>query len=500
VDGVLGETVNYTYDALNRLATAQATNNSWGNAYTYDGFGNLTGSTVTAGTAPHFSMNIDPTTNRIATSPGYYDANGNPGYSLNENQYLSLYDVENRTLYENSGVNIYDPSGKRVAQVGAVSGQPNQLFYFYGLTGQRLGTYGLSSDQTTFSTVSLNVYFGGKLIRSGGFTAATDRLGSVRGRWTGTVEQMAYWPYGQERTSTADWREKFATYFRDPTAGVDYADQRYYQFGIGRFQTPDPSTGVDPKNPITWNKYAYAGDDPVNHGDPRGTCWEDASWGIDAGPNTGLTACDVGINMDVTGLAAAAAGDIAGQVAAAIQQAQGLAALAMLAAQRGDALRQQASTAIRNMSANCQSALGQLYNLYDGPTSLLAKIGGSSPNSPTFVDVSGFSFYGILPVAYFDPNAGIAVKTMAISDYLGIGGFAFALTSNGRNDILVGAAFDAETTADQNLTLIHEALHSYTGLGDVDLATKLGLGSFDNPLAAGTAIQNYLKSNCPKPQ
>jgi len=38
----------YAYDALNRLASAAATSGSWGQAYAYDGFGNLTDQTVTA--------------------------------------------------------------------------------------------------------------------------------------------------------------------------------------------------------------------------------------------------------------------------------------------------------------------------------------------------------------------------------------------------------------------------------------------------------------------
>jgi len=58
-----GQTVNYTYDSLNRLATAQATDGSWGNAYGYDGFGNLTEKAVTAGSAPNFSASYDPATN-----------------------------------------------------------------------------------------------------------------------------------------------------------------------------------------------------------------------------------------------------------------------------------------------------------------------------------------------------------------------------------------------------------------------------------------------------
>jgi len=52
VDAVTGENVSYTYDSLNRLIAAATTNSSgpiWGNSYRYDGFGNLTGKTVTQG-------------------------------------------------------------------------------------------------------------------------------------------------------------------------------------------------------------------------------------------------------------------------------------------------------------------------------------------------------------------------------------------------------------------------------------------------------------------
>jgi YD repeat-containing protein len=47
-DNLSGEQVVYAYDALNRLASAAATSGSWGQAYAYDGFGNLTDQTVTA--------------------------------------------------------------------------------------------------------------------------------------------------------------------------------------------------------------------------------------------------------------------------------------------------------------------------------------------------------------------------------------------------------------------------------------------------------------------
>jgi RHS repeat-associated protein len=198
--------------------------------------------------------------------------------------------VENRIInqYDGTGTRTYDPSGKRVAQWDGTNGT---RLNFYGIAGQRLGTYTLSSTGTGFSTSSLNLYFGSKLIRSAGVTVATDRLGSVRANING--ERMSYWPYGQERTGTADGREKFATYLRDPGTGTDYADQRYYNFGYGRFQTSDPSKGVDLKNPITWNKYTYAGNDPVNFNDRRGLMMDlvddfgGGGWFGDLGPMFG---------------------------------------------------------------------------------------------------------------------------------------------------------------------------------------------------------------------
>jgi RHS repeat-associated protein len=186
--------------------------------------------------------------------------------------------VENRLMQEPLPAVGYDPSGKRVTQIDVVdSSVQNERIHFYAITGQRLGTY------YTLSQSSLNLYFGGKLVRSAGVTVATDRLGSVRANANG--ERMAYWPYGGERPgtnggTTPDGREEFGTYFRDYIGyngyygGVDYADQRYYSFNWGRFQTPDPlkagPNGWNLQEPGSWNQYVYASDDPVNHNDPSG--------------------------------------------------------------------------------------------------------------------------------------------------------------------------------------------------------------------------------------
>ena len=281
IDGVVGETVNYTYDALNRLATAGTTSGSWSQQYTYDGFGNLTGMNGAA------VWGFDPATNRPG---GSYDANGLPlGPYYPGSPYV--WDVENRLLLQGTYGYVtavswsYDPYGRRVEKVSATYGveQSNEI-YFYGITGQKLATFVLGSDGPS---PSANLYFAGKLIRSNGVTVATDQLGSVRGNANG--ERMSYLPYGQERTSTADGREKFGTYFRDGP-GQDYADQRYYN-QMGAFWTPDPFglKTARPQNPGSWNRYVYVYGDPTNqtdsHGtnvddDPSNSCWVDDEDGL----------------------------------------------------------------------------------------------------------------------------------------------------------------------------------------------------------------------------
>jgi RHS repeat-associated protein len=125
-----------------------------------------------------------------------------------------------------------------------------------------------------------NLYFAGKLIQEQGHSVVTDRLGSVR--WRDTGERSNYLPYGAEvAPPTSDQRTKFATYFRD-SQGLDYAGQRYYSNVAGRFLTPDRGGSAHLKNPISWNRYVYASDDPINRVDPSGRDDCGADWLSDA--------------------------------------------------------------------------------------------------------------------------------------------------------------------------------------------------------------------------
>jgi RHS repeat-associated protein len=267
---VTGEEVNYSYDGLSRLSGAWSTGPEWGQSYNYDGFGNRTAATVTKGSAPSSNLAFDPATNRIVG--GSYDANGNSGGS---------FDFDNRlvgTGWESYG---YAPDNKRIYRGDEMNGA--EEWSFYGVEGRKLGTFtvewGATPEQQAWATrVTGNLYFAGRALMAQGAAVLADRLGSVVQHYS---ERLRYFPWGEERNTTTQRRDKFATYYRDGT-GLDYAQNRYYDSTLGRFRTPDPyisSGGL--ANPQSWNRYAYVEGDPVNFRDPAGLGRCIADWSME---------------------------------------------------------------------------------------------------------------------------------------------------------------------------------------------------------------------------
>jgi RHS repeat-associated protein len=288
-DMVSGETVTYTYDALNRLITAQNQTGFsplWGQGYTYDTFGNLTGVSVTQGSAPTLSVGYDSNSHA-----GGEDYNGNPGsiyLPADGSSYSATWDIENRLTSTGSSTIYYSyapgnnrvwrGTGSFVTQSSGGSGQcstgqwnANDEITFWGVDGKRLSTFQLTespnghSSQCDFSATAggSNYYFGGKLLKKPSGWVYADGVGSF----------SKSYPYGQDRPSaTTNGTEKFTGYFRDAETGNDYAVNRYMTPGMGRFITPDRKSGVT-TDPGSWNKYAYAGGDPINRIDPSGQDW-----------------------------------------------------------------------------------------------------------------------------------------------------------------------------------------------------------------------------------
>jgi RHS repeat-associated protein len=273
-DVASGETITYQYDALNRMIQASGTGDShgaWSQQFTFDGFGNLT--QKIGNNAPNnLTINVDPTTNRLTGNGALFDANGNLTQYNNtlNNPTTYSYDIENR-LTGASGTSVtygYDASNQRVYSKNGTT----ETYYFYGIDGKKLGVWTIPASSTTFTLVSLNTWFGGRLLKP------QDRLNSIG----------KYFPYGEDRTSPSpanptNGQEKFATYTRDAETGLDYAYQRYYTAGLGRFMTPDPyGRSGHPYAPQSWNRYEYVHGDPVGHTDSLGLFLSVAPGGLDS--------------------------------------------------------------------------------------------------------------------------------------------------------------------------------------------------------------------------
>ena len=290
-ENVSGEEVTYQYDELNRLIAAVTTGPEWGLSFAHDGFGNRTAQTVTKGTAPQVTLAYNGTTNRVSTPGWSYDANGN--VTAMPTVATMNYDGYNRLSWSGpaSESYAYAPDNKRVWR--DIVGEREELTY-YNVAGQRITTYRLYWNGGSWSTepISTNIYFTGRLIWTAGQPVVTDRLGSVRRRMDPNTsywgEQLKYFPYGEEQVVTASNKEKFGTYTRDQRTNLDYADQRYYSSGYGRFMTPDGfKASGSAGDPASWNRYPYGQNDPVNAVDPDGRYLRTLNW--DGGESGGLS-------------------------------------------------------------------------------------------------------------------------------------------------------------------------------------------------------------------
>ncbi len=117
-------TQNFTYDALNRLATANESR--WGMSYVYDAWGNYLQQNQTAGTTFQHQYTVG-TNNRLS---GYtYDPAGN---LLNDGFHQYAYDAESRiSSVDSTGATyVYDADGNRVRK--AAGSSSTEYIYFGG--------------------------------------------------------------------------------------------------------------------------------------------------------------------------------------------------------------------------------------------------------------------------------------------------------------------------------------------------------------------------------
>ena len=172
--GGLSYTQSFTYDSLNRLATAQENSgSSWSQTNGYDRYGNRW---IDYG-GGSYNLTFSTTTNRITTSGYSYDSSGN---LLNDGNHVYTYDAENKiSKVDNVSAYVYDGEGHRVRKLVGENTR-----FIYGIGGQLI----MEFDGSSGNLKKEYVYGGGTLatieptsVNANGTRYTTgDSLGSPR--------------------------------------------------------------------------------------------------------------------------------------------------------------------------------------------------------------------------------------------------------------------------------------------------------------------------------
>ena len=276
VDGVNSETIDYTYDELNRVLTASV---PAGESFAYDTIGNMTSKAGTAldygTTSPKHAVKSHGTTTYT------YDANG----SLTAKGTQTIkYDPEQRPILVQDGSNYsraaYDGDGVRRKRDDS-----NGTVHYLGGYERKLAGGSESSDTVTkYYSASLGAMSRPVAFRRGGTLqwVGADHLGGtirVLDSSFTALDGMRYKPYGEDRDtgSSLNTDRKFTGQTEDEAAGLYWYASRAYDPAIGRFVSPDPIVPA-PANPQSLNRYSYVRNNPLKFVDPTGQTREQEGW------------------------------------------------------------------------------------------------------------------------------------------------------------------------------------------------------------------------------
>ncbi len=297
---------DYSYDSLNRISSVTEAQQNSGGAWTfnlftqnfgYDRWGNRTVSCSPCQvgvTGDVFTVNT--ANNRLTAKNGItmtYDAAGNQTNDATGNRW---YDGENRMRQaqqsSTTSYYLYNGDGKRVRRIVGAT----ETWLLYGMDGELIAEY--AANGATGSPQKEYGYRDGQMLIVAQATPfeirwlVTDHLGSPRINVRGTgadggslasVTRHDYLPFGEElfvglRASGYNYeppadgvRQKFTGYEKDGETGLDFAEARYFASSQGRFTSVDPLlASANVADPGSWNRYAFAYNNPLRFIDPTG--------------------------------------------------------------------------------------------------------------------------------------------------------------------------------------------------------------------------------------
>jgi RHS repeat-associated protein len=277
------QSCSYGFDDLRRISSTNC-GSKWSQTFSYDAFGNVSKSGSIS-----FQPTYSPTTNRMTALPGFtptYDANGN---LLTDSAHSYTWDAEGHVASVDSVGLTYDALGRMVEQNR--SGSYTQIVYapnggkFALMNGQALSKAFVplpSGAKAVYTSSGLSYY------------RHSDWLGSSRLATTPSrtvYADVGYAPFGEPYGASGASDLSFTGQNQDTVTGIYDFPSREYSPTQGRWLSPDPSgvRSVKAANPRSWNRYAYALDDPLNLIDPNGECSQPA----------GLQPGQVGVCIDL---------------------------------------------------------------------------------------------------------------------------------------------------------------------------------------------------------
>lgn len=272
------------YDKINRVVSSTG---PWGTGQlSYDGIGNLT-SQVFGSNALTYSYDANNrlntlTLNGVSSSSFGYDERGNNNYRKGEtftydaasnlrcarcntgNAVQYFYDGNNqRSKVIKGGVTTYemrDLYGNLLVEYSPANA--NKLIEYFYLGGKGSGKL-VASKASSSQTGNIFTYYHTDI--SGSPLAATDSSGNL-------LWKENYKPYGDKlNRQAASLSNNIGFHGRpfDNDTGLSLMGARYYDPVAGRFLGVDPK-GFDTENIHSFNRYAYANNNPYKFVDPDG--------------------------------------------------------------------------------------------------------------------------------------------------------------------------------------------------------------------------------------
>jgi RHS repeat-associated protein len=279
-NNITGQNTTYTYAGTRLQSAAQSggtSNTSW--TYAYDNNGNRTGTQVSVnGGAPTVQGLTFNAASQITTAGYAYDGAGNltasPGATYTYNG------AEQMTSSTANGVTTrYTYAGADQNQVlSETTAGTDSYTYAYGGRGELLiqGTGGATYDIVNDASTGQAIDLVNPSVHSGMYLY--DGIGNPVGILTDTgtrAYDISFAPYGIQTINaggSSDWYGNTPYGFK---AGARTDGDALVKFGL-RWYLPTTGTWTQrdtldaPLDPVNANRYAYAGDDPVNNSDASG--------------------------------------------------------------------------------------------------------------------------------------------------------------------------------------------------------------------------------------